>query len=279
MKILVLDLYNVPRDLAQTDMYLVFNEKFDMIFSNKFNFLDLLKKNDFDYLYLGLYHTWCGVKNLASILKNVNKPIIIDQADNEGFIARISKNNFYPKNSILLSKYLPNDRLSQVWGDNLYLLPWYINADRFISNKKEIDVSFICTMEINRLGNDRKKIGENVEKYCKKNHLTYKIGQDFNNYIDLITKSKVMVIDGSRFCLTQKYLESSLSNCIIVGEKPISPPNDLIVRKLEDINLDTIDKFSGDIFYNRRYVLNNFSNKNKLISNFENIIKKINIYK
>ena len=50
-------------------------------------------------------------------------------------------------------------------------------------------------------------------------------------------------------------------------------------EKLEDINLDTIDKFSGDIFYNRRYVLNNFSNKNKLISNFENIIKKINIYK
>jgi len=275
MKILVFDFYNYPRDLAQTDMYHVLREHYgdDIKFSNKYNFSDHVKKGNYDFLYLGIYHPWCGISRsvLEELLKINQKPTIIDQADNEGFMARLSFRNIYSENSILLSRYLPNERLSKTWKGKLLLLPWYINSNRFIPQEKNIDVSFVCTMGIKRLGTDRKKMSQQIKKYCEEHNLTYKVEENFKEYTDIVTRSKVMIIDGSRFCLTQKYIEAALSNCIIVGEKPTSPPNNFITQDLESINLETINSFTSNIEFNRKYALEEFSNKEKLLDNFKSI--------
>lgn len=276
MKILIIDKYNYPRDLAQMDMYQVLSEKYDVEFATNENLMTLVSQNNYDFLYLGIYHPWCGILNLEEILKINKKPVIIDQADNEGFMARKKSKIIYDDNSILLSRYLPNDKLSNLWKDKLYLFPWYINPDRFIPQEKSIDVSFICTINIVRLGVNRKKMSLDIYNYCENNGLSHKIGEYFDEYNDLITKSKVMIIDGSRYCLTQKYIEAALSNCIIVGQKPTSPPNDFITINLESINSKTIDSIynNGDIHINREYALRYFANKENFLGNFEKIISK-----
>jgi hypothetical protein len=208
---------------------------------------------------------------LEKLIEINKKSIIIDQADNDGFIARISRKNIYPENSILLSRYLPDEKLSKRWKGKLISFPWYINPDRFVPQEKTIDVSFVCMMNIKRIGTNRKKMSLDIKNYCEKNLLSYKIGENFKDYNDIITKSKVMIIDGSRHCLTQKYIEATLSNCIIVGEKPISPPNNFIIQKLESINKNTINSFNSEIEFNKKYVLEEFSNKEKLLHNFKNI--------
>lgn len=270
MKMLVIDKYNYPRDLAQMDMYSVLQEKYDIIYSNPNNLIDFVKEDNYDYLYLGIYHPWCGISNLEEILKINKKPVIIDQADNEGFIARKNSKIIYTENSILLSRYLPNERLSNFWKGKLMLLPWYINPDRFLPQEKIIDLSFVCTINIKRLGADRKKMSLDIKQYCMDNSLKCAIGENYKEYSDIITKSKAMVIDGSRYCLTQKYIEAALSNCLIIGEKPTSPENDLITIDLESFNY--LKSYDDVILHNRNYVLNNFCNKDNFLKIFENII-------
>jgi hypothetical protein len=273
MRILIFDKYNYPRDLAQMDMYYALSEVYETIFATPENLIDLITEDQYDYLYLGIYHPWCGKINWDLVFSLNKKPIIIDQADNEGFLARkISKFN-YGENSILLSRYLPNERLRKFWKGKLCLLPWYINPERFIPREKQIDISFVCMININRLGADRKKMSEDILKYSEDNKLIHKIGQYWGeNYSNVITSSRAMVIDGSRYCVTQKYIEAALSKCLIIGQKPTSPENDFIT-----ISLDSYNKFTDYqeiIDHNRKYVLDTFANKQKFLETFNDIIKK-----
>ena len=84
-----------------------------------------------------------------------------------------------------------------------------------------------------------------------------------------------MIVDGSRYCLTQKYIEAALSNCLIIGEKPTSPSNDFITIDLE--SYDKNKDYSDIIEFNRNYALENFANDDKFLSNFKKIISNFNI--
>ena len=274
MRILVIDKYNQMRDLAQMDMYDALSQKYDIIYANYSNITSLIKQSNYDLLYLGIYHPWCGLSptELEEILKINKKPVIIDQADNESFIARKNFRTLYnDSNCILLSRYLPNKILNEKWKGKLFSLPWYINLKRFIPQEKILDVAFICMIQVKRLGSDRKKMSEDIFDYCEKNGLKHKIGEYFIEYSDIITKSKSMVIDGSRYCLTQKYIEAALSNCIIIGQKPTSPPNEFITVNLQSIRPETIDSFNEITDFNRNYAIENFANKDKFLNNFEKI--------
>lgn len=274
MKILILDLYNYPRDLAQMDMYTLFKENFEVTFANSKNILDLVYDNDYDCLYLGILHRWCNIP--WKILFDINKkPILIDQADNDGFISRSDKIT-YKGDCMLLSRYLPDENLNKSWNGKIELLPWYIDPKRFKPKNKKIDVSFIYMKNHKRLGANRDQISEKVQKHCNKNKLSYKIGEYWDNeYQNIVTSSKALVVDGSRFCLTQKYIEASLSNCLIVGEKPLKPTNEIKTINLESVNSKNIDNFNDIITYNREYILETFANKNVFIEKFKNILKKI----
>lgn len=271
MKILVIDKYNYPRDLAQMDMYKALNKHFEIEYATSQNLINLIQEDDYDYLYLGIYHPWCGKIDWDLLFKLNKKPILIDQADNEGFTARVNSKFQYKGNYILLSRYLPNKKLEDYWKDKLYLLPWYIDPYRFIPDEKTIDMSFVCTININRIGRDRKKMSEDILKYCQENELKHVIGEYyFDNYIKIITKSKTMVVDGSRNCLTQKYIEAALSNCLIIGEKPESPPNNFITISLE--SYDKSNNYNDIIEFNRKYALENFANDEKFLKTFKDII-------
>ncbi|MCK9417034.1 hypothetical protein M0Q97_10280 [Candidatus Dojkabacteria bacterium] len=273
MNILVYDKYNNPRDFAQLDMYSALSEKYNLIYANPTNLISLITEGNYDILYLGILHPWHGNINWEQALSINKKPIIIDQADNDGFLARSNSKYIYnDSNCILLSRYLPN-RLSDVWKGKLFLLPWYINPDRFIPQEKTIDVSFVCMINIKRLGTDRKKMSQDILKYCENNGLNYIIGEYFGeNYRKIITASKAMVVDGSRLCLTQKYIEASLSNCLIIGEHPISPENEIKTVELNMINSKTINDFNENVQYNRNYILDTFANKEKFLKTFDDII-------
>lgn len=275
MNILVYDKYNNLRDLAQMDMYSALSEKYNIIYANQTNLISLITEGNYDILYLGILHPWHGNINWEEALSINRKPIIIDQADNEGFLARKNSKYIYnDSNCILLSRYLPN-RLSDEWKGKLFLFPWYINPDRFIPQEKTIDVSFVCMINIKRLGADRKKMSQDILKYCEDNGLSYVIGEYFGDqYRKIITASKAMVIDGSRMCLTQKYIEASLSNCLIIGEHPTSPINEIKTIDLNMVTPKTINNFNEIIQFNRNYILNNFANKEKFLNNFDNIISK-----
>jgi len=280
MRILIFDKYNNPRDLAQMDMYKVLNDTYDVTFSDKSNVVKLVIEGNYDYFYFGIYHPWAGLEKseLELIVKLNTKPIIIDQVDNENFIYRVNTKMDYGENCILLSRYLPNKLLENFWKGKLELFPWYINPDRFIPQEKTNDIAFVCMINVNnRIGADRNKISKEILKYSEDNNLKYKIGEYWGKeYRNILTSSKVKVIDGSRFCLTQKYIESALSKCIIVGEKPISPPNDFITIKIEDLDLGDYNKYKGILKVNRDYALRTFANKDVFISNFEKIISKLN---
>lgn len=273
MNILVYDKYNNPRDLAQMDMYSALSEKYNIIYANSTNLISLINEGNYDLLYLGILHPWHGNINWELVLSINRRPIIIDQADNEVFMARSNSKYIYNEsNCILLSRYLPN-RLSNMWKGKLFLLPWYINPDRFIPQEKTIDISFVCMINIKRLGADRKKMSQDILKYCEENGLSSVIGEYFgDNYRKIITSSKAMVVDGSRLCLTQKYIEASLSNCIIIGEHPTSPENEIKTIKLNIINSKNINNFNENVQHNRNYILDTFANKEKFLKTFDDII-------
>lgn len=272
MKILIIDKYNYPRDIAQMDMYEALSEKYEIIFATPKNILSLITEENYDYLYLGIYHPWCGLsqEKLQEIININNKPLLIDQADNEGFIGRIDSKVNYGEKCILLSRYLPHEELEKFWTGSLKLLPWYINPDRFIPQEKEIDIAFVCTMNINRLGVDRKKMSFDILNYCENNNLTYKIGEYWKDYNDIVTKSKAIIIDGSRYCLTQKYIEAALSECVIIGEIPKMPINDILTISLDYFNIN--NDYSNIVKYNKEYILRTFANKEKFLKTFDNIL-------
>lgn len=273
-RILVIDVYDYPRDMAQMDIYDALKYKYDVILSNikdiKFHMLE----DKYDYLYLGLLHSWMNL-DWNNLLKLNKKPYLIDQADNEGFVSRNMSKINYVGDFILLSRYLPNENLNKSWKHKIELLPWYIDPDRFEPKTKTIDISYVCNMSSNRIGINRIELGKKIIKYCIDNNLSYVVGEHYGEkYKNIIERSKAFVIDGSRYCLTQKYIEASLSGCLLIGEKPLYPDNELITLELNKIKSNNIDNYNDIILHNKRYVLNSFANKKYFLKIFDNILTK-----
>ena len=56
MRLLVIDIYHFPRDLAQTDMYIALRQSYDVVFATPENIMDFVNDGQYDILYLGIYH-------------------------------------------------------------------------------------------------------------------------------------------------------------------------------------------------------------------------------
>lgn len=209
MRILVIDKLFQPRSgVAETDMYLVMQELFDL----SFDLSDVYKQN-YDVLLLGAYHFRMGL-DIKQILEINKKPVFVCQADNEEF----AKEPHY-KDVTVICRYLPNESLKDYKTE---LLTWYIDPLRIPTNSKTCDVAFICSMN-----DDRPYLAKQIEKVCKSNNWTYVIGEYHQDYYELISKCRVMVIECSRRCLTLKYTEAILARCVIVGTKPIYPESNI----------------------------------------------------
>lgn len=211
MRILVIDKLFQPRSgKAETDMYLAMIEKYDLIFHNHLNHI---YKGDYDILWLGPYHFRMGY-DIQKILSINKKPVFVSQADNEEF----AKEPFY-EGVTVLCRYLPNESL---YDYKTALLPWYIEP--LIPQEKTCDVAFICSMY-----GDRIYHAKVIRQVCEDNNWTCVVGEYHEEYYDLISKCRVMIIECERRCMTLKYLEASYMDMAIIGTKPLYPENDLEV--------------------------------------------------
>lgn len=279
MKILVIDLYNHKRDLAQMDMYAAMNEVFEMDYATVDNLMSKVKANDYDILWLGIHHQ--GMKiNWDMIFQSNTRPVIIDQADNEEMM-NCPVNYRQIKEKKLLSRYLPHDDLRYYWGSDVFLLPWYIDPKRFNKKMKVNDISFVCLINGIRIGLDRKKISNSLKSILESDgNFSYVIGQNFGEpYKEILATTRLVLIECGRLCLTQKYIEAALSGCIITGHVPLYPQNDLYVIPFDFDNI-TIDVFhsilkmdhSEMVRKNREYMLDTFANKNKFKKDVKSIL-------
>lgn len=263
MKILVIDSFFQPRDPAQADMYLLMAEYHELITDG--DIISHLIKQDYDLLWLGIYHHRLPI-DLYQVLFLNTRPVIIDQADNEEFIKTDIK--YTINNPItVLSRYLPHDKLKKYCtkkGYDLKYLPWYVNANRVTLENKTCDVAFMCSMY-----GKRETMRDEIAALCKYNNYTSVIGEYFGSqYLELLAKCRYMIIECDRKCLTQKYIEAALCNTAIIGDKPISPANELIIHTLDEIHTT----HEADLKYNREYVLTTFCNKDFFTNHLNKII-------
>lgn len=242
MKILVVDQFLNKRDSAQTDMYKIMSEDYDVTFTQ--DVFSHLLKGDYDVLYLGIYHQSLNI-DWQQVFRLNTKPVVIDQADNEEFL---DKHRYAVKNLTVLSRYLPHKPLElfcEQIGARLLPLNWYVNPERFYSQEKTCDVAFIGSMH-----GGRDVISKNVEYVCKKNGWTYIAGEYYEDYAELLSKTRVMVIECARKCLTQKYIEARLSGMFIIGDTPEFPINDVrvIQENLYDVHrLEDAIRFATEL--------------------------------
>lgn len=270
MRILVLDKYAMRRDLAQMDMYFAMEEIFEITYATELTIYYLIKKGDYDILYLGIYHHVMNI-DYDRVFSENKKPIIIDQADNEEKATQKLKYDQI-KQKVLLARYLPNEAIEKAFNFKIELLPWYVNPNRFKPALKDIDVLFICSINGERIGNDRKQIASRLKGIFDKAELSYIIGEYYGNeYANILSRSWSMVVECGRKCLTQKYIEASLSSCAIIGDVPIYPDNEL---KVIPLNFDTLlfPKEMPDVKHNREYILRTFANKEVFLSNIKRIV-------
>lgn len=267
MRILIVDRFFQQRDPAQTDMYAAIAEKHYCTFTS--DPMEHVMTNNYDILYLGIYHASIAVHNKIDwnqVLFYNRQPVIIDQADNEEFVERdvILKN---PANvKCVLSRYLPNDKLEGYCKDHgvpCLLLPWYVNPDRFYtSDYKKYDISFMGS-----LYGDRKKIAGLMDGLHSLRGMSVLCGEVYGQqYIDNLAASYIAYMECGRKCLTQKYIEASLADCVLVGDKPLYPANELEVY--EHIP-DDYTNMGG----NREYILRTFANKEVFIKNFNELLE------
>lgn len=250
MRILVIDKFLQPRSSSQMDMYLAMSSVHD-VFLSADPVGDVLR-GEYDLLYLGLYHQVIGV-DMYQLLRMNSKPILVDQSDNEEFIER----NSIPGGATFLSRYLPNEAFESYCkerGISYAWLPFYVNPDRFNAIKKDVEYAFICS-NFNKRRKRMKDFPSDVF-----------VGEFYGwEYIKTLGRARHFIIECSRQCMTQKYIEAALCECILVGDKPLYPRNDLRVYNFGESGFDTIAQ-------NKEYILDTYSNKEWFLKHFNNII-------
>lgn len=233
MRILIVDSFAVNRDPAQNDMYRAIEKHFDVDYCSTNEELWLLLPRS-DVVFLGIYHPELDI-DWGLFVMTCDKPIIIDNADNEEQIYKAGKIGYqWMKRKTFTSRYLPHkgiEDLAKECSTSVVSLPWYINPKRVLQRgNKTNDVAFMCTQYGKRI-----KIATEIREMSKVNGWTCITGEYYGPLnIELLGKSRVSVIECARKCLTQKYIEAALCGCTIVGDTPIYPASDI---KMYDSNL------------------------------------------
>lgn len=263
MKILIIDKFLQRRDPAQTDMYSAIASEHQVGFS--VNPLEDVIMGNYDLLYLGIYHQTLDL-DLCQILFYNTAPVIIDQADNEEFVERDRLLSYAKNIKYVLSRYLPNEVLGvycDKYGIELKLLPWYVNPNRFTPTKsKSYDLVFIGS-----LYGVRNDVAKNIESFGYVSGKSVLVGESYGGeYSWILSRSYMAYMECGRLCMTQKYIEASLSGCVLVGDKPLYPANELVVYP-------TVPDNYANLPSNRDYVLRTFANEQVFLERFNELLK------
>ena len=254
------------RDLAEKDMAEIISENYNLTYATPEDIF-LKIKQPHDILWLGIYHRVLPI-DFTKLFDLVTSPVIIDQADNEHFMKHQGGNKALPYNKIkrgvFCSRYLPYAPL-KVYANSIGLtvkqLSWYINPKRFRSEEKTIDVCFLGSMNARR--NDW------LDKLKNINEISIITGSYWGDeYADILAKSKVSIVECERKCLTQKYIESSLSGCTLVGDVVERPKNSLSVYYVKKLGLEKAIRMALE-----QPVVNNI--ESSFLSEFNSIVNEL----
>lgn len=264
MRILVIDKFFQPRDPAQTDMYAAIASEHYTTFSE--NPMEDVMIGNYDILYLGIYHAAdrMGI-DLNQLLFYNTKPVIIDQVDNEEWVTQ-NKIAMHSNIKWVLSRYLPNETFENYCHEHGFpyaWLPWYVNPGRFkVSKEKKYDISFVCSMYGYRL-----EVANNIKSHCIITGRSCRVGEYYGkDYADIMAQSYMVYMECGRKCMTQKYIEASLCDCVLIGDTPIYPANELVVHPNVP---DDYTNMKG----NREYILKTFANKQWFMEKFNELLK------
>lgn len=233
MNILVVDSFSVERDPAQMDMYRAMEKHHEVVYCSTNEELWVLLPRC-DIVFLGIYHAELPI-NWGLFVMTCDKPVIIDNADNEEQVYKAGKIGYqWMKRKVFTSRYLPHEGmgdLARECNTSAMSLPWYIDPGRVCQrDEKTNDIAFMCTQYGKRV-----KIATEIREMSKVNGWTCITGEYYGPLnIELLGKSRISVIECARKCLTQKYIEASLCGCTIVGDTPIYPASDI---RMYDSNL------------------------------------------
>ena len=273
MKILVVDSFVVNRDPAQNDMYRAMEKHHEVSYCSTNEALWLLLPRS-DVVFLGIYHVGLPI-DWGLFVMTCDKPIIIDNADNEEQVQDAGRVGYqWMKKKIFTSRYLPHrtmTNLAATCNTSVMLLPWYINPGRIPERgKKTNDVAFICTQYGKRI-----EIGASIRAMAQKNGWTCIVGEYYGPLnAFLLSRSRVAVIECERKCLTQKYIESALCRCAMVGDVPIYPPSGI---KMYASNLgdDLEAKISAALCSPLLNDLSIFADETVFINNLQKVIDAV----
>ena len=272
MRILVIDNFFERRDPAMRDMYSLIGKKHTLLF----DYVVSPEREDYDFLWLGIYHRSLDI-DFKQLFSHNTKPIIIDQADNEETIQRMELYSGLT-NVTVLSRYLPNKPLESKcaeMGFTLKLLPWYVNPQRVPENFKTCDVAFICSQY-----GEREKIASLLRYIERKTDYTATIGEYWGKeYLNRLSRCRISIVECGRFCLTQKYIESSLANCVLIGDVPKYPENRLSV--IDTFLFDVVElrntikealTLQRESARNKGYILDTFANEGWFYNHLNSIL-------
>jgi len=278
MNILILYDGIKKRDTNQKKIYDYLSITNQLYYTTPLNiFNDLKKINNIDLIWVDIYHILFNVDWKKLFLLGI--PVVIDQADNEQFVSdknHIIKYLSYLSNGVICSRYknLPNDKLLNI--SNKYNIPvkqltWYFKDGDFNEYKnimKDIDISYICRLNTPK----RIKLLSTIKNICIKNNWTYRTGEYWGDeYYNILSRSKIFYTDASsgRPQLTQKYFESSLCGCTIIGDIPLYPENNFKVYPIHNSLEETIKMALEKPFINKIY--------NNIESELNNIFKELKL--
>jgi len=189
-----------------------------------------------DAIYYGFYPTTYINDNIDYIVKH-NIKIIAETTDNWSFgegeqylgmdKAKISMLIYRTKYSVgRVKKYiLQEERLKEC---KLIYSPWSSCPEKYKNleiKDRDIDISFIGTMYgsrpfylINLLQNSSALKGlEGINR-----NLTIYSGLIYgNNYLDILSRSKITILVDVKDTILQKHIEAAMSGCLILGEIPV----------------------------------------------------------
>jgi len=216
-----------------------------------------------DFVHVGLGYI---NNNIVAEINSIDKipKIILEIGDINTFVGYKGADNYceilkYLKIDILLfrmnyklevieklKKFISKNKCLQ--KTKLLYLPWGIDKRKYYScSKKDIDVSMIMSIDKNwKFHDTRVKIADKIKQI---KHIDYYIENIYGKeYIDKMARSKIFIVDTSeRRWVTQKYLEASMCECMLLGEIPLYEDS-IFVNKESIVELN-LKHFKDDIEY------------------------------
>lgn len=177
---------------------------------------------------IGDVNAWGAV---MGIVRGLDVRLIVYRVPHRDFVG--VRNEEYKRR-----EYVPMGRSmveNPIRDTPIVCMPWSVNVNNYRPRtwlRKDIDISFVCTMNsLYTYHDNRRRIRDVLRKLQKRGVYNIKIATKVYGeaYKKLLSRTKMFIVDTSqRDFLTQKYLEGPANGCMLLGEIPSCATEDFI---------------------------------------------------